>query len=263
MHVRVPLLALALVLAVLLAACAVPVAGGLDEGDANRIVVALDHASIESTKEADPAVEGKFRVTVPRDDAARALIAMKGEELPRPKSAGVLDAVDKGALIPSTAQEHAALIAGTAGDLEKTLEGVDGILSARVHLNVPSSEPLSDTPREKATASVLVEHRGATPPLTDFEVGRLVAGGVPSLKPEDVAVVMVARPVPPRAPGSELTHVGPIAVARSSMRMLQLALVGLVVLVLALAVATLALFSRVRKLSSEVEERRVEVAPSR
>src|ERR1700689_2348524 len=126
MHLRVPGVALALALT----ACSVPVAGGLDEGDANRIVVALDRASVESTKETDPAIEGKFRVIVLRDDAARALVAMKGEELPRPKAAGVLDAVDKGALVPSAAQEHAALVAGMAGDLEKTLEGVDGVLSA-------------------------------------------------------------------------------------------------------------------------------------
>jgi type III secretion protein J len=257
MHLRVLGLALALVLT----ACSVPVAGALDEEDANRIVVALDHANVESTKEADPAVEGKFRVTVLHDDAARALVAMKGEELPRPKAAGVLDAVDKGALVPSPTQEHAALVAGIAGDLEKTLEGVDGVLSARVHLNVPPPEPLSDTAPAKTSASVLVEHRGATPPLTETEVARLVAGGVPNLKPQDIAVVMVARPIPPRAPGSELTYVGPIAVARTSMRMLQLALVGLVVLVAGLTAATLALFSKVRKLALEVEEQQVELAP--
>jgi type III secretion protein J len=259
MHLRVLGLALALVLT----ACSVPVAGALDEEDANRIVVALDHASVESTKEADPVVEGKYRVTVLRDDAARALVAMKGEELPRPKAAGVLDAVDKGALVPSPTQEHAAIIAGTAGDLEKTLEGVDGVLSARVHLNVPQAEPFETATPAKTTASVLVEHRGATPPLTESEVARLVSGGVPNLKPPDVAVVMVSRPVPARAPGSELTHVGPIAVARGSMRMLQLALAGLVVLVAALTAATLALFSKVRKLALEVEDHRIDVAPTR
>lgn len=259
MHRYVPRLALALAVA----SCSVPVAGGLDEGDANRIVVALDRANVESTKEVDPTVEGKFRVTVQRDDAARAMVAMKGEELPRPKATGVLEAVDKGALVPSPTQEHAALVAGISGDLEKTLEGVDGILSARVHLNVPPKEPLSDTPVAKTTASVLIEHRGATPPLTDGEIGRLVAGGVPSLKPEDVAVVMVARPAPPRAPGSELTHVGPIAVAKGSMRMLQLALAGLVVLVAGLTVATLALFSKVRRLALEVGEQQLEAGSHR
>jgi type III secretion protein J len=237
-----------------LAGCAVPVAGGLDEGDANRIVIALDRASIEGTKETDPAVEGKFHVTVPKDDAARAITALQSEELPRPRSPGVLDAIDRGALVPSAAQEHAQLVRGMAGDLERTLESVDGVLTARVHLNVPPPDPLSGGPRPKATASVLVEHRGVTPPLVEASVARLVAGGVPALAPADVAVVMVARPAPARAPGSEMSHVGPITVAHSSMRLLQVALAGLLVLVAALTAATLGLFSKVRRLAAEVEE---------
>jgi len=237
-----------------LSGCAVPVAGGLDEGDANRIVIALDRASIEATKETDPGVEGKFHVTVARDDSARAITALQSEELPRPRSPGVLDAIDKGALVPSAAQEHAQLVRGMAGDLERTLESVDGVLTARVHLNVPPHEPLLGAPPAKTTASVLVEHRGVTPPLVEGSVARLVAGGVPGLSPADVAVVMVARPAPPRATGSELSHVGPITVAHSSMRPLQAALVGLLALVGVLTAATLALFSKVRRLAAEAEE---------
>src|SRR5258706_11510911 len=136
---------LPLVLAFLgLSACSVPVPAGLEETDANRIVGALDKAAIDAVKEVDPSVEGRFRVLVPRDDAARALGAMRDEELPRPRPAGVLDAMDKGALVPSRTAEHAQMVAGIAGDLERTLMGVDGILAARVHLNLPAPDPLRD-----------------------------------------------------------------------------------------------------------------------
>jgi type III secretion protein J len=242
-----------LLFASLLAGCAVPVAGGLDEGDANRIVIALDRASIEATKETDPGVEGKFHVVVPKDDAARAITAMQSEELPRPRSPGVLDAIDKGALVPSAAQEHAELVAGMAGDLERTLESIDGVLTARVHLNVPPRDPLSGAPPARTTASVLVDHRGVAPPIVEGSVARLVAGGVPGLAPADVAVVMVARPSPPHALGSEMSHVGPITVAHASMRPLQAALAGLLSLVAALTAATLVLFSRVRKLAADLK----------
>jgi type III secretion protein J len=239
---------------VFLTACAVPVAGGLEEGDANRIVAALDRASIEGTKESDPTVEGKFRITVMKDDAQRAILAMQSEGLPRARTPGVLDALDKGALVPSAAEEHAELVAGMAGDLERTLDGVDGVLSARVHLNVPPVDPLSGSAPPKTTASVLVEHRGATPPLGEAAIARLVAGGVRGLLPTDVAVVMVARPAPPHVPGSEMAHVGPIAVAHNSMNLLKLAFGVLVGLVAALAMATLVLFSRVRRLGAEMAE---------
>lgn len=231
-----------------LCACSTPVAVGLDEDDANRIVVALDRASIDATKEADPGGDGKFRVSVTRDDAARALTTMRDEELPRPRPAGVLDAVNKGALVPSQAQEHAQLVAGMAGDLERSLEQVDGVLAARVHLNVPTPDPLREGPAAKATASVLFFHRGSTPPLTTDAVQRLVAGGVPSLAPQDVAVVAVSRAAPPSASGgavgASIAHVGPIAVARGSLRLLQAALGVLVLLLAAFAAATLVLYAR-------------------
>jgi type III secretion protein J len=242
-----------LLLVYFLAGCAVPVAAGLDENDANRIVVALDRAKIDATKEVDPGGEGKLRVTVARDDVARALSAMQGEGLPRPQPRGVLDTIDKGALVPSQAQEHAQLVAGLAGDIERTLEAVDGVLRARVHLNLPAKDPLRDAPAGKATASVLLEHRGTTPPLAPDAVQRLVAGGVAGLAPADVAVVTIPRVAPARAGELDLAHVGPIAVARGSLRPLQGALILLVVLVAALAAATLVLYTRLARARADRE----------
>jgi type III secretion protein J len=245
-----PLAALPAVLA--LVGCSVPVAGALDDAQANRVVVALEHASVDATKEADPTAEGKWRVNVTRDDMPRALTVMRDEELPRLPILGVLDAVGKGSLVPSEASEHAQLVAGLAGDLERSLEETDGVLRARVHLNVPTPSPLRDTTPVRGSASVLLEHRGSTPPLSADSVQRLVAGGVAGLLPADVAVVMVSRPVPAVAPGSEIGHVGPIAVARTSMRGLQAALVALVALVAILTGATLALYARLTRVRAEL-----------
>ncbi len=249
MRARFPLVSATLFLGLI--GCAVPVAGGLDETDANRIVVALDRAKIDATKEMDPGGEGKLRVSVARDDVARALGAMQAEGLPRPRPRGVLDTMDKGALVPSQAQEHAALVAGLAGDLERTLEGVDGVLAARVHLNMPAKDPLRDTPAGKATASVLLEHRGTTPPIASDAVQRLVAGGVSGLSTTDVAVVAVPHVAPPHTNDGDLGHVGPIAVARGSLRPLQVALAGLVVLVAALTGWALFLYTRLSRLRAE------------
>jgi len=239
-----PLLATLLVAGLGLAGCSAPVAGALDDSEASRVVVALDRASIDSSKEPDPTFEGKWRVEVEREDVPRALVVLRDEELPRSAPLGVLDAVGKGSLVPSEAAEHAQLVAGVAGDLERSLESIDGILRARVHLNVPSPNPLRDLVVPHGSASVLLEHRGSTPPLSAESVQRLVAGGVASLLPSDVAVVMISRPTPAAAPADEFGHVGPIAVARRSLRELQGALVGLVALVAILAALTLALYGR-------------------
>jgi type III secretion protein J len=237
----------------LLAGCAVPVAGGLDDGEANRIFVALDRASIDATKEADGANEGKWRVTVARDDLPRALSVLREEELPRRAPAGVADALGKGSLVPSEAAEHAQIVAGMAGELERSLEGIEGVLEARVHLDVPAPSPLRDAPAVRGTAGVLIEHRGATPPVSADAVQRLVAGGVAGLVPDDVVVVMVPRSTPAGlGAAGGLAHVGPIAVARASVRQLQAALVALVALVAALAGATLVLYTRLARARSEL-----------
>ena len=257
LFVRAPLLCLVALVALLVTGCAAPVAAGLDEGDANAIVVALDRASVDSTKEADPVAEGKFRVLVAHDDVARALVTLNGEELPRSKPSSVLDAVGKGALVPSEMAEHAELVAGLEGELEKTLQGVEGILSARVHLNVAEIDPAADRGvRPRSTASVLLAHRGSTPPLSTDDVQRLVAGGVPGLLPNDVAVVTISRAASPAvAPPSALGHVGPLAVARSSLRAVQAVFGAFVLLVAGLATLSLVLYSRLGRARAELVAR--------
>jgi type III secretion protein J len=249
-----------LLLALWATGCTVPVAGALDDEEANRVVVALDHASVDATKEADPGSENHWRVLVARDDLPRAIATMRDEELPRVARAGVLDAVGKGSLVPSEAAEHAELVTGVAGDLERSLEGIDGILSARVHLSVPEVSPLHDA-REamsaRPSASVLLEHRGSTPPLSADAVARLVAGGVAGMLPTDVTVVLIPRSITAGPPGGGLGHVGPIAVARASQRELQAALLVLVALVALLAAATLGLYARLARARAEIAARPV------
>jgi type III secretion protein J len=248
---RQPLLLV--VFAALVAACSVPVAGGLDDSEANRVFVALDRSSVEAMKEPDPTADGKWRVTVERDDLPHALAVLRAEDLPRREPATVLDAMGKGALVPSEVSEHAELVAGMAGELERSLEGVEGVLRARVHLNVPAPSPLrgpglgGDAPL--GSASVLVEHRGAIPPLSADAVQRLVAGGVPGLLPGDVAVVMVAQPV--ALAGEGPAHFGPVTpfgARGGSSRALRATLVTLIAMVAVLACLTLVLYTRLSRL---------------
>jgi type III secretion protein J len=244
---------LAFALAACCAACTVPVASALDDSEANRVVVALGRADVDATKEPDLTAEGRWRVVVVREDVARALSIMRDEELPRAVPPGVLDAVGKGSLVQSEAAEHAQLVAGQAGDLERSLERIDGVLSARVHLNVQPPSPSREIAQPRGSASVLLEHRGSTPPISADSVQRLVAGGVASLLPTDVTVVLVSRASSARPMGeSDLGHVGPIAVARRSLRQLQAALVALVALVALLAAATLVLHARLSRARSEL-----------
>ncbi len=236
--------------------CGVPVATGLDEAEANRVIVALDRAGLDATKEVEPQAEGKFRVSVPRDDATRAFVALSEEALPHPKPKGVLESLDPKALVPSAAAEQAQIARGVSGELERTLSAVDGVLVARVHVSLPEKEPLRPAgPGARATASVLLEHRGASPPMTHEAVQRLVAGAASGLAPADVAVVMIPRARVTAAPReAAVAHVGPIAVLPASARSLQAVLAVLVAMVAVLCGLSLFLYTRLRVRRHAAEE---------
>lgn len=199
----------------LLGGCSAPVATALGEEDANQILLALHRAGVGAEKEQDPATEGRFQVLVHRDEVSRAVAVLHDEDLPPHPSPGVLDALGKSSLIPSTTVEHAQYIAGLSGDLERTLVGIDGIVTARVHISSPPRQPFDTTPL-KATASVLLKYRGATAPVTPEATQQLVAGAVAGLAAENVAVVMVPRLLQTSPPTTELTKVGPVSVTRGT-----------------------------------------------
>jgi type III secretion protein J len=247
---------LAIAALLLLSGCAVPIAAGLDETDANRVVVALEDNGVAAHKEPDPTLENHWRVTVARDDASAATAVLTRESLPAPVTPGVLDTVGKGSLVPSRAAEHARLIAGTAGDLERSLRAVDGMLSVRVHVAVPHPDPLGgERPPAGPTASVLLRHRGATPPIAIADVQRLVAGAVPGLEPARVSVVATPVPAPGRPPERELSRLGPVTVTRASMLPLRLVIGAAALLNVVLLGLVAVLWQRTKRQAAVLAER--------
>lgn len=226
-----------------LVGCASPVAGGLDDGQADRIVLTLARAGIEAQKESDSATDGKVAVTVAHDDATRALAVLADEGLPAPAARAGVDALGKDELVPSVDAERAKLAAALSAELEKSLESIDGVLRARVHLNLPDADPLRDGVPPKSSASVLLTTRPGPSPIAIDAVQKLVAAGSPSLAPQDVAVVVVPRAVSSR-PTTDLTHVGPIAVAPGSAHTLVTLLAVLLALVAGTTTAMLVFYMR-------------------
>lgn len=239
------------------AGCSVPVVAGLDEGDASQVVVALEQSGVASEKDRDPDKEGAYRVTVARDDASAALAVLAEQGLPPPASPGILEALGKGSMVPSRIAEQARVITGTSDELERSLRGLDGVLSARVHLGVPARDPLElDAKPPTATASVLIRHRGATPPLTTAEVQRLVAGAVPGLLPEQVSVVMLPASPKPRPPERQLARLGPLTVTHASLFALR-GIIGVAALLnAALLACVVALWFRLRRAEQELRATR-------
>jgi type III secretion protein J len=243
-----------------LAACSREVAAGLEEAEANRGVVALARSGIDAEKIADAQTEGRFRLVVGRDEATSAIAVLAGEEIPRLRPAAAKDAP----FVASPEADRASRVAQTAQAIERSLASVDGVMDARVHLDVPQLDPLTtalaaggDAKLAHATASVLVRHRGATPPIGVEEIKRLVAGAVSGLVPDAVAVVTVSVPLPTSSAERQLAWVGPIGVSRGSLpafRALAAAALGGLFVLSALLVAVALRLRRARDGSAARDE---------
>jgi len=239
----------ALVVVLLLAACSTPIRHGLEEPSANEVVTALERAGIGAEKARDDASgPTSFLVRVSPGDAVRALDVLHSLGLPRGKRTGFAEIYAKPSFIPTPTEERARYLEALSGEIEKTLETVDGVIGARVHLVLEEMDGLEGKPRLPAQAAVLLKTKGAAP-IKDADVQKLVAGSVPGLKVEAVAVVSTPAAEVPGA--RELSPVGPMRVSPGTRSLLVGALVvGLGVLAL---LAGLLLFTA-RKLAAAQRE---------
>ena len=165
----------------------------------------------------------------------------------------------KGSLVPSQASEQAKFVAGTAGELERSLRSLDGVVSVRVHLAIPVQDALTpDDSPAPPSASVLLRHRGAAPPIALIDIQRLVAGAVPGLAPAQVSVVASPVPLPTRPAERELSRFGPVTVTRGSVFPLRSIVGGALLLNLGLLGALLWIWGRARRAESTLAEQRTD-----
>lgn len=174
---------------------------GLSEAEAQEIIVLLKDHNFEATRTAaggDNQTAPTWTVYV-RGGSQNLFSAwriLQENGLPREKSVGLEQVFSNSGLIPTASEEKARLIVGLSGDIQKTLESVNGVVDARVHIVLPENSPLVDKAEWKpTTASVLVKYQGADVPLENEEIQRLVANGVEGLQTENVAVVFKKVPV--------------------------------------------------------------------
>jgi type III secretion protein J len=242
--------ALALVLVLVASGCTTNILHGIDERAANDAARALERAGIgvEKVPEEGAGAGGGtgpgagFTVRVARGDGARALDLLRALGLPREPRHGFSEAYGQPSLIPTPSEERARYVDALAGEIERTLESVDGVVSARVHLVLEEADPLAPDakPRAAARAAVLLAARPGHAPIAKEDVQRLVAGSVAGLDAAAVAVVFTAAPAPAEdAP--LLAAVGPLRVTAGSRALLVGALaagIGVLALLAALLLLT-------------------------
>ncbi len=132
--------------------------------------------------------DGGGTILVPQADVYDARIQLSGEGLPSQSTDGY-SILDKQSLSTSQFQEETSYKRAIEGELESTIEALDAVQTAVVHVAMPK-EKLFESDTAPTTASVLLETRpGATLGVGQVQaVVHLVASSVEGLDPKQVTV---------------------------------------------------------------------------
>jgi type III secretion system YscJ/HrcJ family lipoprotein len=154
----------AALLVVAVSGCKKDVIHNVTEAEANEIVVALADRGIAADKvfAKDDSKKGPlYTIQVEEGYLVDAKRVLLDDQLPRPREHGLIDAFSTPSMIPTEVEEKARYLTALQGDLANTLEQVDGVVDAKVHLVMPESNPL-EAARDLTTArsAVLVKYRG-------------------------------------------------------------------------------------------------------
>jgi type III secretion protein J len=152
----------------------------------------LIERGLDARKVAEEGTKPTWAFEVENAHATDAIRILAELGLPRPKNEGFADVFGKGSLVPTPTEERALYLQALSGELARTLEAVEGVTSARVHLVIPAP-PRPGQPAVPAKASAFVKVRpGAAEKvgLAREELRALVAGSVEGLTPEAVTIVV-------------------------------------------------------------------------
>ncbi|MCP3734986.1 flagellar M-ring protein FliF [Sphingomonas sp. RP10(2022)] len=157
---------------------------GLTDADKQAVTSALTQANIASRID-----EGTGALTVDEDQFSKARMLLAGQGLPKQAPGGyaILDQLPMGV---SRAVEGERLRQARETELARSIEDIDAVAEARVHLATPEASVFV---RDNASpsASVVVKLQGGRA-LSQAQVQsiiNLVASSVPGMKPESVTIV--------------------------------------------------------------------------
>ena len=126
------LLAVLLPLMLLLAACQTQIYTGLDEEQANAMLIVLLKRGI--TAEKVPMGKTGYAISVEDKQIVHALQILKEHSLPRDSFASLGSVFAGGGMISSASEEQARLTWALSQELANTFSRIDGVLTARVHV---------------------------------------------------------------------------------------------------------------------------------
>ncbi|MDR3624660.1 MAG: type III secretion inner membrane ring lipoprotein SctJ [Chlamydiales bacterium] len=169
---------------------------GVDEREANEIVVFLASKGISAEKQAAPVASSAsaantgilWNLYVDNSQITEAMSILNRNGLPRKQGKNLLELFSDSGLMPSDMQQKIKYQAGLAQQIANTIRQIDGVIDATVQLSFPTD----DSTDSQITASVYVKHQGVLDnPNSQLitKIKQLVSASIAGLKLENVTVI--------------------------------------------------------------------------
>ena len=155
---------------------------GLEARDAAAVTAKLDAMNVPYEAKGDGGT-----ILVPADQVTKLRMELASENLP---AAGVgYEIFDKSDAFGTTAfVQNINRLRAIEGELARSIQTIDGISAARIHLVVPERQIFSHD-EQSPSASVVIKTRGVMNREQVAAIQHLVAAAVAGLAPEHVAIV--------------------------------------------------------------------------
>ena len=171
-----------------LAGCKADIYTGLTEREANEMLAALLEQDIPAWKAAD---NDLFKVNVREEDLREALSVLEAEGLPRSSRKSIGEVFAGGGIVSSPFEERVRYVYALGEEVAQTLQQMDEVVVARVHIVMPEDPELGETAKP-SSAAVFIKHH-ADKDLTHMnpQIRRLVSNAIDGVSPEQVSIVLV------------------------------------------------------------------------
>ena len=168
-----------------LAACKEPIYSDLDQRQANDIMATLSANGISAVRTGSGT---SYAVEVETADLAEAARILNAAGLPRERHQSITDLFPGDSMIVTPYEQEARMAFGMGQELSRSIESIDGVQTARVHVVLPRRD-LRDRVVSASTASIMLHHDASVDSLVlNEKVRALVSNAVPELSADRVAI---------------------------------------------------------------------------
>lgn len=183
------LLLLLFALVVSLSACQKALYQDLNEQQVNEMLALLLKYEMKAEKVSQG--KGLFTLTIEEKELIQALEILNKNNLPRPSYTNLGEIFKGDSMISSSTEENARLAYAISQELTDTFSQIDGVLTARVHIVLGSTNPTTDE-YTKPSAGIFLRHTSESPVINYIaNIKEVTAKSVPNLSFDDISVMFI------------------------------------------------------------------------